>query len=121
MAAWILTGSVENFRINVERGFDVHVAVLNHQPIVYAVDPRIVFHSSAPMQAAFAASDAGSMDDELEQITPVKKNGGDSCAGIAAGRGLWLRPRRVAKLVNARDLKSLGGDPLQVRFLPRAS
>ena len=23
MAAWILTGSVENFRINVERGFDV--------------------------------------------------------------------------------------------------
>jgi glycosyltransferase involved in cell wall biosynthesis len=61
----------------VERGFDVHVAVLNHQPIVYAVDPRIVFHSSAPMQAAFAASYAGSMDDEFEQITPpVKKNGG---------------------------------------------
>src|SRR5439155_1092781 len=28
---------------------------------------------------------------------------------------------RVAKLVNARDLKSLGGNPLQVRFLPRAS
>ena len=52
----------------VERGFDVHVTVLGHQPIVYWVDPRIVFHSSAPMQAAFAASDTGSFDDELEQI-----------------------------------------------------
>ena len=61
----------------VERGFDVHVTVLGHQPIVYWVDPRIVFHSSAPMQAAFAASDAGSVDDELEQIAPVKKSGGE--------------------------------------------
>jgi glycosyltransferase involved in cell wall biosynthesis len=60
----------------VERGFDVHVTVLNHQPIVYAVDPRIVFHSSAPIQAAFGASDAASLDDELEQIAPVKKEGG---------------------------------------------
>ena len=61
----------------VERGFDVHVTVLNHQPVVYAVDPRIVFHSSAPMQAAFAASDTGSFGDELEPIaTPVKKEGG---------------------------------------------
>ena len=61
----------------VERGFDVHVTVLGHQPIVYWVDPRIVFHSSAPMRAAFAASDAGSFDDELEQIaTPAKKSAG---------------------------------------------
>ena len=59
----------------VERGFDVHVTVLGHQPIVYWVDPRIVFHSSAPMQAASQASDAGSFDDELEQIAPVKTGG----------------------------------------------
>ena len=83
----------------VERGFDVHVAVLNHQPIVYAVDPRIVFHSSAPMQAAFAASDAGSMDDELEQITPVKKNGGEPKQPTSLFRRYvkpYLHPRVLA-------------------------
>ena len=84
----------------VERGFDVHVTVLNHQPIVYAVDPRIVFHSSAPMQAAFAASDAGSMDDELEQITPpVKKNAGEPKQPTSLFRRYvkpYLHPRVLA-------------------------
>src|SRR6476646_10488522 len=37
----------------VARGFDVHVTILGHRPIVYWVDPRIVFHSSSPVTAAF--------------------------------------------------------------------
>jgi GalNAc-alpha-(1->4)-GalNAc-alpha-(1->3)-diNAcBac-PP-undecaprenol alpha-1,4-N-acetyl-D-galactosaminyltransferase len=57
----------------VARGFDVHVTILGHRPIVYWVDPRIVFHSSSPVTAAFPASDAGSLDDELEPIAPAKK------------------------------------------------
>ena len=70
----------------------------DHQPIVYWVDPRIVFHSSAPMQAAFAASDAGSLDDELEQIAPVKKRP----ASLSSRPAYWeyvkpyLHPRVLA-------------------------
>ncbi|MGH6824194.1 glycosyltransferase [Methyloceanibacter sp.] len=61
----------------VARGFDVHVTILGHRPIVYWVDPRIVFHASSPVTAAFPASDAGSLDDELEQIAPVKTGNGE--------------------------------------------
>ena len=43
----------------VARGFDVHVTTLGHRPIVYWVDPRIVFHSSSPVTAAYPAPDGG--------------------------------------------------------------
>src|SRR5262249_24940794 len=54
----------------VARGFDVHITILGHRPIVYLVDPRIVFHSSSLVTTAFPASDAGSLDGEFEQIAP---------------------------------------------------
>lgn len=50
----------------VERGFDVHVTILGHQPIVYWVDPRVIFHSSSPVQAAFRAD--ASPTGESDQI-----------------------------------------------------
>ena len=83
----------------VARGFDVHVTILGHRPIVYWVDPRIVFHSSSPVTAAFPASDAGSLDDELEQIAPVKKEGGESAKPTSLlGRYVkpYLHPRVLA-------------------------
>jgi glycosyltransferase involved in cell wall biosynthesis len=51
----------------VERGFDVHVTILGHQPIVYRVDPRIVFHSSSPVEIAFSAPAAEPADVEGDQ------------------------------------------------------
>ena len=83
----------------VARGFDVHVTILGHRPIVYWVDPRIVFHSSSPVTAAFPASDAGSLDDELEQIAPVKTEGGESAKSTSLlGRYVkpYLHPRVLA-------------------------
>ena len=83
----------------VARGFDVHVTILGHRPIVYWVDPRIVFHSSSPVTAAFPASDAGSLDDELEQIAPVKKEGGEFAKPTSLlGRYVkpYLHPRVLA-------------------------
>jgi glycosyltransferase involved in cell wall biosynthesis len=53
----------------VERGFDVHVTILGHQPIVYWVDPRVTFHSSAPVQTTFSAD--ASSDNEIDQIASV--------------------------------------------------
>ena len=52
----------------VERGFDVHVTILGHQPIVYRVDPRIVFHSSSPVKVAFPAPASGPADVEADQL-----------------------------------------------------
>jgi glycosyltransferase involved in cell wall biosynthesis len=75
----------------VARGFDVHVTILGHRPIVYWVDPRIVFHSSSPVTAAFPASDAGSFDDELEQIAPVK-TGGSEPAKPTSLLGRYVKP-----------------------------
>jgi GalNAc-alpha-(1->4)-GalNAc-alpha-(1->3)-diNAcBac-PP-undecaprenol alpha-1,4-N-acetyl-D-galactosaminyltransferase len=83
----------------VARGFDVHVTILGHRPIVYWVDRRIVFHSSSPVTAAFPASDAGSLDDELEQIAPVKTEGGESAKSTSLlGRYVkpYLHPRVLA-------------------------
>jgi glycosyltransferase involved in cell wall biosynthesis len=83
----------------VARGFDVHVTILGHRPIVYWVDPRIVFHASSPVTAAFPASDADSLDDELEQIAPVKKDGGESAKPTSLlGRYVkpYLHPRVLA-------------------------
>ena len=83
----------------VARGFDVHVTILGHRPIVYWVDPRIVFHSSSPVTAAFPASDAGSLDDELEQIAPVKTEGGEPAKPTSLlGRYVkpYLHPRVLA-------------------------
>ena len=83
----------------VARGFDVHVTILGHRPIVYWIDPRIVFHSSSPVTAAFPASDAGSLDDELEQIAPVKTEGGESAKSTSLlGRYVkpYLHPRVLA-------------------------
>ena len=82
----------------VARGFDVHVTILGHRPIVYWVDPRIVFHSSSPVTAAFP-SDAGSMDDDLEQIAPVKTEGGEPAKPTSLlGRYVkpYLHPRVLA-------------------------
>ena len=68
----------------VERGFDVHVTIFGHRPIVYWVDPRVTFHSSSPVQAAFPATDANPADVETikwrlgEQMTsngPTKRVG----------------------------------------------
>ena len=39
----------------VARGFDVHVTILGHRPIVYWVDPRIVFHSSSPVTGGLSS------------------------------------------------------------------
>jgi glycosyltransferase involved in cell wall biosynthesis len=83
----------------IARGFDVHVTILGHRPIVYWVDPRIVFHSSSPVTAAFPASDTSSSDDELEQIAPVKKDGGESAKPTSLlGRYVkpYLHPRVLA-------------------------
>src|SRR5262245_60804007 len=88
----------------VARGFDVHVTILGHRPIVYWVDPRIVFHSSSPVTTDFPASDVGSLDvgsldDELEQIAPVKKEGGRSAKPTSLlGRYVkpYLHPRVLA-------------------------
>jgi glycosyltransferase involved in cell wall biosynthesis len=83
----------------IARGFDVHVTILGHRPIVYWVDPRIVFHSSSPVTAAFPASDTNSSDDELEQIAPVKKDGGESAKPTSLlGRYVkpYLHPRVLA-------------------------
>ena len=46
MATWILTGSVENFRINVERGFDVigFKERRRNQAGAFAPDDEIVFY-----------------------------------------------------------------------------
>ena len=40
---------------------------------------------------------------------------------VGGVNGYVLSTARVAKLVDARDLKSLGRKPMQVRVLPRAS
>ena len=82
----------------VARGFDVHVTILGHRPIVYWIDPRIVFHSSSPVTATFPASDAGSLDDELEQIAPVKTEGGAAKSTSLLGRYVkpYLHPRVLA-------------------------
>ena len=83
----------------IARGFDVHFTILGHRPIVYWVDPRIVFHSSSPVTAAFPASDTNSSDDELEQIAPVKKDGGESAKPTSLlGRYVkpYLHPRVLA-------------------------
>jgi glycosyltransferase involved in cell wall biosynthesis len=83
----------------VARGFDVHVTILGHRPIVYWVDPRIVFHSSSPVTAAFPASDADSLDDELEQIAPVKKGSSEPAKPTSLlGRYVkpYLHPRVLA-------------------------
>jgi glycosyltransferase involved in cell wall biosynthesis len=52
----------------VERGFDVHVTILGHRPIVYWVDPRIVFHSTSPVKTAFPATDSNPAEAESAQI-----------------------------------------------------
>src|SRR6478736_5292314 len=74
----------------VARGFDVHVTILGHRPIVY--------HSSSPVTATFPASDAGSLDDELEQIAPVKTEGGAAKSTSLLGRYVkpYLHPRVLA-------------------------
>jgi glycosyltransferase involved in cell wall biosynthesis len=55
----------------VERGFDVHVTILGQQPIVYWVDPRVVFHASSPVKAAFQAPGASPTAGELNEIASV--------------------------------------------------
>ena len=88
----------------VARGFDVHVTILGHRPIVYWIDPRIVFHSSSPVTAAFPASDAGSLDDELEQIAPVKTEGGEF---REVNQPAWTRREALSAPACAR-LRTLG-------------
>jgi glycosyltransferase involved in cell wall biosynthesis len=83
----------------VARGFDVHVTILGHRPIVYWVDPRIVFHSSSPVTAAYPAPDTDSLDDELEQIAPVKKGSSEPAKPTSLlGRYVkpYLHPRVLA-------------------------
>src|SRR5262249_30917811 len=79
----------------VARGFDVHITILGHRPIVYLVDPRIVFHSSSLVTTAFPASDAGSLDSEFEQIAP---GGGEPTKPSLLGRYVkpYLHPRVLA-------------------------
>ena len=83
----------------VARGFEVHVTILGHRPVVYWVDPRIVFHSSSPVTAAFPPSDAGSLDDELEHLAPVKTGGSEPAMPTSLlGRYVkpYLHPRVLA-------------------------
>jgi GalNAc-alpha-(1->4)-GalNAc-alpha-(1->3)-diNAcBac-PP-undecaprenol alpha-1,4-N-acetyl-D-galactosaminyltransferase len=75
----------------VERGFDVHVTILGHQPIVYWIDPRVIFHSSSPVQAAFPA-DASSADDEIDQIASVTNDNDDGPMQQAGLLATYVKP-----------------------------
>ena len=55
----------------VDRGFDVHVIVLNDRPSAYRVDPRVAIHFGCPMQAALSGVDAD--NDELTAVDDVKQ------------------------------------------------
>ena len=55
----------------VDRGFDVHVIVLNDRLSAYRVDPRVAIHFGCPMQAALSGVDAD--NDELTAVDDVKQ------------------------------------------------
>ena len=80
----------------VERGFDVHVTVINQQPIVYPVDPRIVLHSTSPLHAAVAALAANPVDSEFSTVAATEFD------GRAAGTGLlatYVKPYLAPQLL----------------------
>ena len=77
MSTWILTGSVENFRINVERGFDVIGFKEGRRRQAEEFEPgdEIVFYVTGLQAFGGIAVVRSTMFEDREEIWPSKKPG----------------------------------------------
>ena len=75
MATWILTGSVENFRINVERGFDVigFKERRRNQALEFGPGDEIVFYVTGVQAFGGIARVRSQMFEDREPIWPQGK------------------------------------------------
>jgi len=82
----------------VERGFDVHVVVLERRPDTHRVDPRVVMHSHSarPM----AAQDAGDEGSE-EVFKPERADGVVKPLGRVGRAKAYIKPKIPQPLFNA--------------------
>ena len=72
MATWILTGSLENFRVNVERGFDVigFKERRRRQAAEFEPGDEIVFYVTGEQAFGGIARVTGEMFEDREPIWP---------------------------------------------------
>ena len=77
MSTWILTGSVENFRINVERGFDVIGFKEGRRRQAEEFEPgdEIVFYVTGLQAFGGIAIVRSAMFEDREEIWPARKKG----------------------------------------------
>jgi len=75
MATWILTGSVENFRINVERGFDVigFKERRRNQALEFEPGDEVVFYVTGVQAFGGIARVRSQMFEDREPIWPQGK------------------------------------------------
>ena len=77
MSTWILTGSLENFRINVERGFDVIGFKEGRRRQAEEFEPgdEVVFYVTGVQAFGGIARVRSTMFEDREPIWPAKKKG----------------------------------------------
>ena len=78
----------------VERGFDVHVVVLNDRPSAYWVDPRVALHAGCPLQVALPDADA---DDNNGKLATAQDS--EESAGRIQPLVPYVRPNWEARLI----------------------
>jgi hypothetical protein len=94
VADWILTGSLENFRINVERGFDVIGFKERRRRQAEDFEPgdEIFFYVTGVQAFGGIARVRSEMFEDRSRIWPAKKT---SAAASAAGSKPEIYPWRV--------------------------
>jgi len=82
----------------VERGFDVHVVVLERRPDTHRVDPRVVMHSHASRQMAVPDPDDESGE---ETFKPERADGAAKPLGRVGRVKAYIKPKIPQPLFNA--------------------